>query len=214
MCDHDCGYGYTEEWEFLFGGDFYEVSNHGRVISWAPTVHHRLKGLFRRETGYFMSLNPPSGYAYIMAPSGPNGKYRKRSIHSLVLEGFVGPRPEGMPETRHINGIKTDNHLLNIEYCTYQQNQDDRKRLGEAPIGEDHYSAKMTDAKVLELREVYATDKYTQEELATVYGIKGRTVSQIVRGQTWKHVGGPLTFTGWAHGKSTKGRNADTSNRS
>jgi hypothetical protein len=50
-------------------------------------------------------------------------------VHRLVMTTFVGPRPPGQ-ETRHLNGDKTDNRLVNLCYGTSQENTDDERRLG------------------------------------------------------------------------------------
>lgn len=44
------------------------------------------------------------------------GEKQVHQVHDLVMSTFVGPCPEGM-EVRHINGIKTDNRLENLQYC-------------------------------------------------------------------------------------------------
>ncbi|MFM7012619.1 MAG: HNH endonuclease signature motif containing protein [Betaproteobacteria bacterium] len=44
-----------------------------------------------------------------------NGRYGTRKVHQMVLETFVGPKPEGM-QTRHLNGVRTDNRLENLKW--------------------------------------------------------------------------------------------------
>ena len=50
-----------------------------------------------------------------------DGKPKSKFVHRLVWEAFNGPIPEGM-EINHINEIKTDNRLCNIELCTRKYN--------------------------------------------------------------------------------------------
>lgn len=42
--------------------------------------------------------------------------------HSLVLLTFVWERPDGY-EINHKNGVRTDNRLENLEYCTKSENE-------------------------------------------------------------------------------------------
>jgi len=45
----------------------------------------------------------------------------QRYIHRLVYEAFKGEIPKGL-EINHINGIKNDNRLINLELVTHSQN--------------------------------------------------------------------------------------------
>jgi hypothetical protein len=57
-----------------------------------------------------------SGY-----PTVALGRGRTRTVHSLVAEAFIGPRPHGM-EVRHINGVRTDPRRVNLCYGTRSEN--------------------------------------------------------------------------------------------
>jgi hypothetical protein len=54
---------------------------------------------------------------------------KSRYVHQLVMEAFVGPRPEGM-EVCHFDGDPANNHLANLRYDTRRANNLDRVRHG------------------------------------------------------------------------------------
>jgi hypothetical protein len=73
---------------------------------------------------------------------------------------------------------------------TQQDNMTDMVNKGRAyqPEGEKHHKCKLTDAKVLEIRDRYAKGDITQKQLGIDYGIRNTTISQIVRYETWTHI--------------------------
>ena len=95
-----------ERWADLPNG--HQVSDHGR---------------FRRD-GKPKSTWPTSrGYLSIEIERG-----KKHRAHRLVYEAFKGPIPDGL-FVDHVNGVKTDNRLANLEVVTHQENMNRAKAL-------------------------------------------------------------------------------------
>lgn len=97
-----------ESWKFIkeYGGNRYKVSSFGRIMS------VRKKGCMIMKPG--LGTN-----GYLQLKLGNDHKeYR---IHRLVAEAFI-PNPEEKEEVNHIDGIKTNNHVDNLEWTTRSEN--------------------------------------------------------------------------------------------
>jgi DNA-binding MarR family transcriptional regulator len=70
----------------------------------------------------------------------------------------------------------------------------DKGRTGTRP-GSTNNVAKLTESDVLAIRERAAAGEILNN-LAEEYGVTSIVISKIVRGLSWKHVGGPLTNIG------------------
>jgi hypothetical protein len=123
-----------------------------------------------------------SGYPFVVL-SEAGGK-QARSVHHLVLETYVGPRPEGK-EPCHRNGIKTDNRLDNLYWGTRAENIADKFRHGKQPLGESTYNAILTENAV---RDIRAADGRQLDQLAKKYGVSRAAIEAARYGRNWKHV--------------------------
>ncbi|WP_341702630.1 HNH endonuclease [Ferrovibrio sp.] len=107
---------------------------------------------------------------------------KKRLVHQLVIEAFVGPRPDGL-EVCHGNGIKDDNRLENLRYDTPAGNRADI----DYQKGEAHSQAKLTASEVLRIRELASI--HTQAELARMFGVSPGAINGVVHHRNWAWLG-------------------------
>ena len=58
---------------------------------------------------------------YLVVQLWKNSKAKKFKMHRLVAMAFI-PNPENKPQVNHINGIKYDNSIENLEWVTQSEN--------------------------------------------------------------------------------------------
>lgn len=175
--------GPSETWRPVQGEDgWYDVSSRGNVRSWYRHLPH---GYFRRKEPRILKPGTTLGYKYVNL-----AKRGSTKIHLLVLEAFVGPRPDlGRPvEASHKNGNRADNRAENLEWVTAQRNNMLRWTQGTMPYGEQSALAKLTEAQVLSARHRYAAGERSISKMAKDYGVALATLSKAVRGETWRHL--------------------------
>lgn len=149
----------------------YQVSSLGRV-----------KSLQNNKPRFLKPRNNGNGYYYVCLY-----KYNKQfqvSVHRLVLSIFSG---DSILEVNHINGIKSDNRLENLEYVTPKENMSHavKNNLHNAK-GDNHGRSKINLETAKEIK--YNCKGLSQREIARKYSISQQQVSRIRLGLTWKHI--------------------------
>lgn len=71
---------------------------------------------------------------------------------------------------------------------TNAENMIDKIEKDRQPRGVKNYNSKLNDEKVLEIRKLWATKKYSQTKIAKMFGVHRGSILQILNGRAWKHV--------------------------
>ena len=147
-----------EQWILIPDLETYAVSNFGRV--------KRAKRGNRTQIGH-ISTPFLSRHGYFRVVLSINNHQKKYFVHRLVMLAFVGVCPDGL-EVNHIDGNKLNNRLDNLEYISRSENQKHAYKKGLTPrlFGDNARNTKITEADAIEIRNLYATGKYFQRELA------------------------------------------------
>lgn len=168
-----------EEWRAVAGYDGkYLVSNHGRVA----------RAGRGRGTGTIFIINPTNKEDVVAVVSlRYMGRSRHGRVAGMVMAAFVGPCPDGM-EVCHGDGDHMNNRLSNLRYGTHTENMADKHVHGTQPMGETSHYAKLTESAVLHIRATVANKSMSRHALATMYGIREKSISDIVLRKSWKHI--------------------------
>ena len=106
----------------------YEVSSYGRVFNKSRTIKSNSTGatraIDRRE-----KTHSDNGKGYKFVWLYKNNKGHRRYVHRLVAEAFI-PNPESKKTVNHKDGDKSNNHVTNLEWATYKENNDHARRVG------------------------------------------------------------------------------------
>lgn len=112
--------------------------------------------------------------------------------HRWSYEHFIGPIPSGLMVCHRCDerACVNPDHLF---LGTAKDNQGDMAAKGRSLRGERHNCAELSEAQVVDMRDLWATGDFSQIALAARFGTTKANVSQIVRGKTWRH----LLPAGW-----------------
>lgn len=112
-----------------------------------------------------------------------NGNGRFVSVHRIVASAFHG-RPESRMFVNHKNGDRTDNRPENLEWCTPAENSRHADVvLGKCYRGEKNRNAKLSDAQVVEIRQLLVNG-HSGPSIAKRFGIAHSHVYRIKHGQS------------------------------
>ena len=173
-----------EEWRPVVGFELcYDVSSLGRV--------RRNQNASTKSTtfpGRILTSSADSSTGYHRVTLHSKGRKQREQVHRLVARAFI----EGFEPGRHVNhknGIKTDNRVENLEWCSARENVLHAWRMGLNTPNRGEQSGRSTlkdqDVRIISFllsRGVQAAI------LAEAFGVTGANISSIKRGQSWTHI--------------------------
>jgi hypothetical protein len=102
-------------------------------------------GSDKRKTAYPRLVNQHKNkQGYTKVRIFVNGRYRNFFTHRLVAQAFIS-NPKNKKTVNHINGVKNDNRIENLEWATQQENNRHARRTGLSvnKLGEDNLLSKI-----------------------------------------------------------------------
>jgi hypothetical protein len=126
---------------------------------------------------------------YIRLDSSYNNKRIQYSIHRLVAELYI-PNPENKPEVNHINGVKTDNRVDNLEWNTSKENTQHAINNNLMAKGEYNGNSKLKEKDIIWIRNncIPNDKKLGYRPLSKLFNIHRNHIKKIFTNQSWKHL--------------------------
>lgn len=164
-----------ETWKQIPYAPLYEVSTLGRI--------RRLPGgITWKEGGKIRKVSYVRGYTHVILRI--DRQRVTRQVHRIVMDTFRG---ESELQVNHINGVRDDNRLENLEYVTPSQNVRHSVEKFGTYRGEKHPNSKLTEDDVKKIRALIAKG-FTNNEIAQQFDCIPANIWHIRKGKAWKHV--------------------------
>ena len=151
----------------------YSVSNYGKIRN--------------DKTGRILKPQKNTcGYLFVVLYE--NGVCKTLKIHRLVALAFID-NPENKRTINHIDGVKINNFVDNLEWNTQSENMQHAVNTGlNDAKGIKNGRAKLSENQVLEIRKLYATGDYYQKDLAKIFDVHQTVIGFIINRKLWKHI--------------------------
>ena len=158
----------NELWKPVKGYEGYEVSNKGRV---------------RNKSGRILKeMDNGRGYKTVVLT-----KQKRLYVHRLVAENFIENSSQ-YKEVNHKDGVKNNNDVANLEWCTRRYNNIHAFRMGlKSHKGEKAPCSKLSEKDV---RKIFLARScgIKSSELQKMFNVSDECIRSIYKGINWKHL--------------------------
>jgi len=157
----------------------YSVTADGRVWS-----HPKTFGRGGPRPGRWLSAGVNSR-GYLCVRLFRDGAGHSACVHALVAAAFVStPTSPKRLEVNHINGVKTDNRVENLEWVTRAANVQHAHRIGLHPVRPSPLRL-LTTEQARSIREMQRAG-VMQKTLAAQFGVSKHVINDIVRNRLYR----------------------------
>lgn len=157
----------------------YLVSNTGKIYS---KLTNKTLSQFKDSDGY-LQVNLQIG----------KRRNVTKKVHRIVAATFL-PNPHLKATVNHKDGIKTNNSVYNLEWCTHLENNQHAAKSGLMCNGENVHTALLSEEDVIKIKNLFVEYLLSDTEIGNLFGVSNSTISNIRRKVAWKHILPNLVF--------------------
>ena len=176
-----------EQWRPVVGYEgYYEVSDLGNVRSLDRVIEMNNRWGTKTKVNHFgvqRKLHKHE-FGYPIISLRKDNHVDTRCVHSLILETFVGQRPNGM-ECRHLDGNPQNSVLKNLAWGTFKENKQDTVRHGHSLRGAKNPMAKLKAWQIRLIRKCLDSGTYTRKQIASIFGTTVSNIRNIALETSW-----------------------------
>ena len=151
---------------------YYDISNFGRIRN------SRNKYILKPQINQ-------GGYYIVSTTMGSKKNIKGVVIHIAVANNFI-PNPENKPTVNHKDGIKTNNHIDNLEWSTYKEQSEHAISNGLIKNdGENNFNSKCTKEDIFNILKD-RNDGLSYRKLSKKYNLSKPSITNICKGISYK----------------------------
>lgn len=179
----------NKKWKYISGiPSHYRVYMDGSFFAEKRTVSQSFHGRPSEIEVKERIIKPYIGNnGYYTVSFSVNGKTKSILAHRALAIAFI-PNPQGKHQVNHIDGNKLNNSLSNLEWATGAENIQHAYNVGLRARGEGVKGSKLTQKKVLIIKKLLISKKYSMKRIGKAFGVSGTIISLIKSKKKWKHV--------------------------
>jgi hypothetical protein len=174
----------NEIWKPIKSLKGYSVSSIGRVRRNSfEVLQNNQHGFFKRILKERILKNSIDKYGYHRITIRRKGYF----VHRLVAQAFLS-NPKSKKEVNHKNGIKTDNRIDNLEWCTRKENMRhalvNGLKFNHRGVDEKYYqSTIISKEQAIEAKKIYDSGTMSYNALAQKYNVSKSTMMRVIKNQ-------------------------------
>jgi len=172
-----------EIWKDIHNFSNYQISNMGNIKRKERLIIDSRNHKYLLKEKILKSTKLKNGYLTVTLRK--NKKSYLKYIHVLVAESFLGFNKNLI--VNHKDGNKDNNHVTNLEWVTYSENNQHAYDNNLKSKNENFYNSKLTIEEIKEIRIIYPKIK-NYNVLAKKYNVSRATIRDIILKRTWKNI--------------------------